>query len=518
VNGTIDVFRQAVGYLSYHERSGIVGHHCTARPLFFRRSPILCLRVLAVIIAAFAAVVQAQSPAARIPVPGAPPGVTAFVDVNVVPMDTERVLTNQTVLVQQDQITALGPSDKVKVPPGAALIDGRGKYLMPGLADMHAHLGFSEAPALFDSVAIENRLFLWLANGLTTVRNLDHTHASPASAPYAYFDQLVRGEELLRWRTRAASGELWSPRIYTSGPLRGADGGPLLLKDVVPAVRAYKAAGYDFIKLHYVYRHGDVFDSLVTVARQAGLPLVGHVEDVTTTERALAEYRSVEHLGGPGSGFVLTDPSRRDALAAAMQRAGVWNCPTQFNEILNTATAARSKEALGRLSLRGQFIKALQDAGAGLLVGSDRLQSKAPTIPPTTFVRVFSPKAKLTFDGLFEAVYGYPSATHRELEALVDVGLSPYQALVAGTRNVAIYFGTLKESGTIAVGKRADAVLLSGNPLQDIRHTARPAGVMLGGRWLPREAIDARVAAIKASLRPRCDSLAAATGRPPCRE
>ena len=114
------------------------------------------------------------------------------------------------------------------------------------------------------------------------------------------------------------------------------------------------------------------------------------------------------------------------------------------------------------LDFSHQIIKALQAAGAGLLSGTDVGGTWIPYMVP-----------------------GF--SLHRELAALVRAGLTPYQALVTSTRNVAAYFGTLTESGTVTVGKRADLVLLRGNPLVDIRNTTRPAGVMLGGRWLPRE-------------------------------
>ena len=91
-------------------------------------------------------------------------------------------------------------------------------------------------------------------------------------------------------------------------------------------------------------------------------------------------------------------------------------------------------------------------------------------------------------------------AVPRELAALVRAGLTPYQALVTGTRNPAEYFGTLDSAGTVAVGKRADLVLLAGNPLADVRHTAHPAGVMFGGRWLPRAEIDRRLAALEGKV------------------
>jgi imidazolonepropionase-like amidohydrolase len=410
------------------------------------------------------------------PVPGAPAGVTVFVDVAVVPMDTERVLTGQTVLVQDGWIRALGPATAVEVPAGAVRIDGRGKYLMPGLTDMHAHLYANmESKDTNDSVKVERLLFSWLAGGVTTVRNLDWQFRR-------------HGEHSLRWRARAAAGGVWSPRIYTSGlwsdsvPIRSVKP-----EQVAQYVAGYKAAGYDFIKIHGSAETGELFDSLAAAAHRLGVPLVGHVARWPSAgeepfDRAVrARMKSIEHLTGyvaylyrkhvqPGWTDDGLDPGRRldvldalaqrsdaiqptiDTLALAARRAQVWNSPTL---------------AIERNWFNTRMVRALQEAGAGLLLATD-----------SPFFR---------------------ANVASELRALVEAGLTPYQALVTGTRNPAAYFGTLDETGTIAVGKRADLVLLRGDPLADIRNVAQPAGVMIGGRWLSRTEIDQHLATIKAA-------------------
>jgi imidazolonepropionase-like amidohydrolase len=432
------------------------------------------LRSLAVALAAFTAAVHAQAPATHPPVPGAPTGVTAFVDVAVVPMDTERVLTGQTVLVQGGRITTLGPSNKVRVPAGAALIDGRGQYLIPGLADMHVHFRGAR-----DSATLERWLVRWLADGVTTVRNMDRHREQD-------------GLRALQLKARAAAGELLSPRIYTAGPwapeayrmsgtvdprTKQPKHIPPRLDSVAAYVTAYQAAGYDFIKPYH--ESPAVLDSLTAAARRVRIPVAGHVPsgehgvNAVTLEQALrAGYASIEHLmgydafwrglfsGGSVPPFD-TSTARIRALATATQRAGVWNCPTQWMNGADTTVVANRVMR----SFRHRLIKALQDAGAGLLLGTDAVDAEDP-------------------GGL----------VYREFHALVAAGLTPYQALAAGTRNAAEYFGTLDESGTIAVGKRADLVLLAGNPLIDINDMTRPAGVMLGGRWLVRAELDRRLA------------------------
>jgi imidazolonepropionase-like amidohydrolase len=414
-------------------------------------------------------------PVARPLVPGAPTAVTAFVDVAVVPMDTERVLPGQTVLVQGGRITALGPVHGVSVPAGAVRIDGRGKYLIPGLGDCHGHIGGALRGPVQRAEA-EDRLFLWLAAGVTTLRNLDHN--TDAYGEGGVRTMTLDGPDLLRLKARAAAGELWSPRIYTAGqwaPKRYTGNWYFVddsivarwkrapaprLDSVAVFVAAYKAAGYDFIKVYT--ETGELFDSMAAAARRVGLPIVGHVE--VPLERALQEYRSFEHMNGYWNERIAAfrlagDTSRahlQARLADATQRAGVWNCPTL---------------AVGASGGGDGMIKALQDAGARLLLGTD-----APLGPILKSVPM-------------------------ELETLVKRGLTPYQALVAGTRNFAVYFGTLDETGTVAAGKRADLVLLTGNPLENVSYVAKPAGVMIGGRWLAREVIDRRVAAIPLSTR-----------------
>lgn len=410
--------------------------------------------------------------------------VTAFVNVSVIPMDRERVLPRQTVVVQGDRIVALGPADRVRVPDNAVRIDGRGKFLMPGLADMHMHIGLN----LADVKDAEQILFLLVANGVTTIRNLD---CRPGN---------LGGEAALQLRARVAAGELWGPRIYTAGPWYTDTS-----KSVLQNVEAYKAAGYDLIKV----KNDPLtkLDSLVEAAQRVGIPIAGHA--VGGLAYALEHrFASLEHLDG----FLYTDTSKISALVAATREAGVRITPTRaLIEALTlwsadpryyqgqrylpaalslysyadpdsvAARRARSKSLEAEQTAEGaaarrlrlmikedvevgrRYILALQAAGVELLLGTD-----SPLLVP-----------------------GY--GVHQELDALVRAGLTPYQALVTGTRNVAAYFGTLDSTGTVAAGKRADLVLLAANPLTDIRHSEHITGVMAAGRWLSAADIKRRL-------------------------
>jgi imidazolonepropionase-like amidohydrolase len=423
--------------------------------------------------------------------------VTAFVGVTVIPMDRERRLAGQTVLVRGDRIVEIGPSARVKVPEGSARVDGSGKYLIPGLAEMHAHIPGGQAS---DS-AVERTLFMYVAGGLTTVRGM------------------LGHPRHLELRDRAARGELLSPTIYAAGPSLNGNSIP----DPAAAARTVeeqKAAGYDLLKIHPGVSRA-AFDSLAATAHRVGIPFAGHVPEEVGLARAIeAGYATIEHLDGyieamlregapvtaeQSAFFGLNlgehlDESKLAGLVAATRKAGVWNVPTQvllenlvlvgsaeelarrpemryvapqtlaqWAEVKNgmlAETGSTAASARRTIETRRRLIKALHAAGAGLLLGSDAPQ-----------------------------IYNVPGfSTHRELESLVAAGLTPYQALETGTRNIARYFGTERETGTIEKGKRADLVLLDADPLADIRNTTRRAGVMLRGRWLPQAEIERRLA------------------------
>jgi imidazolonepropionase-like amidohydrolase len=370
--------------------------------------------------------------------------VTAFIDVNVVPMDTERVLANQIVLVEGDRITALGPAAQVKVPAGAVRIDGRGKYLMPGLADMHVHAG--NYNDIDRSVGVWS---IYLANGVTTLRS---------------FNPLAPAVE----RTLKTITVL-HPHIYVPPRI---DLKTMPLDSIASYVSAYKAAGYRFIYVDAGYiRQRDstkrtLYDSLLVAAQRVGLSAASHTNNETAQALiAFGAYGgSVEHLHHAFKDVVRRPPedvpeSEIQALAATVRRAGTWLSITlDCVEYRDRGIGKR----IANIKTTRRLVKALQDAGVRMLLGADA-----------------------------DGAHGWsPSVVHEELAAMVRAGLTPYQALLTGTRNVAQYFSLLDSSGTVAVGKRADLVLLPGNPLQSLRYAREPVGVMIAGRWLDRATLD----------------------------
>jgi imidazolonepropionase-like amidohydrolase len=425
--------------------------------------------------------------------PSAQGTATAFVGVTVLPMDKDGVLTNQTVVVADGKIASVAPAAKAQVPAGAVTIDGKGKYLMPGLGELHAHIPGGKAA----DADVERTLFLYVANGVTTIRGMlgDPRH--------------------LVYRERVAKGDVVGPRIYSSGP--SFNGNSAKTPDIATAmvVEQHKA-GYDLLKIHPGVPR-DAFDAMAAKATELKIPFAGHVPEAVGLMRALeARYRSIDHLDGYVEALVpnavdsqtfgvnlvaRADESRLPALVKATRAAGTWQVPTEILLVnwLNDedpqamakwpemqyvdpgvlskwiaqkqafATKYPQADRQKLLALRRKIIKALHDGGVPFALGSDA--------PQTWNVPGFS--------------------VHRELDAMVAAGLTPYDALKSGTANVGLYFGTQSTVGTVAAGKRADLILLDANPLTSIANSTRIAGVMVNGKWLSKADIDARLASGK---------------------
>lgn len=412
--------------------------------------------------------------------------VVAFVDVQVIPMSSEGILDHQTVIVRGNRIVEVGPAGQVKAPAGATIVDGRGKYLMPGFAEMHGHFPNPNAGAELT----ENVLFLYVANGVTTVRGMQ------GQLPH------------LDLKARVARGELLGPRLWVPGPALSGNGAP------TPEVGRrlvdeQQAAGFDHLKIHEGLSRA-TYDTIVATAKRVGLRFAGHVPDAVGVYHALESGQaSIDHLdnyvetvGGPDS----ASDARIAQAVTATCAARAWTVPTLalwetfFGTDDSAALAARpevqyvpqawrvnwaqqlsgmrrnappAEQRLRTLALRRRILKALQTAGCAIAFGTDSPQ-----------------------------LYSVPGfSIHREMSSMAVAGLTPQQILASGTRNVARYYGAEQEFGSVAANQRADLILLNGNPLTDLANVSRRAGVMVNGRWLPEAEIQARLERIAAAYR-----------------
>jgi hypothetical protein len=408
-------------------------------------------------------------------VAGLASALTAFVDVNVLPMDSPRVLRHQTVVVEGDTIVSIGAVGRVDVPRDATKIDGGGtKYLLPGLADMHTH------------VEEWNDLVLYTANGVTTILQMGSA---------TLMDQH-------RLRQILAERQVVGPYMYSSFLIDGKSrSGSLHVEtadDARDFVRLAKRHGYEFIKL-YNSPSREQFLAVTDEARKQGIGVVGHgVRTVGLPEALFLGQSMVAHAEEL---YYTAFQNREDerlipSVVAETRRAGAyvtpnlsliavmtaqWGKPEQVEKFLADPRARamspgvrlmwtrdwrqrRTGDLSPLLLFLQKLTKAMQEAGVPLLTGTD-----SPPVPGA------SP--------------GY--SIHDDLRALRDAGLTNYEALVAATRAPGEYIASqvpdAPRFGQLRAGMKADAVLVNGNPLDSLVVLEQPIGVMTAGRWMTAE-------------------------------
>ncbi|NNJ89840.1 MAG: amidohydrolase family protein [Eudoraea sp.] len=382
------------------------------------------------------------------------------------------------------------------------VINGSGKYVMPGLAEMHAHI---PSPPVSQE-QLEETLFLYLSNGITTIRGM------------------LGHPSHLELKKQVARGEVLGPRIFTSSP--SLNGNTVrTVEEAKAKVTQYQKDGYDFLKIHPGILR-PVFDQVVETAREVNITFAGHVPvDVGIRHALNSGYASIDHVDGFLEGLVpetikvnprengffgynftmLADTTLIPSLVSLAKENKVWIVPTQSlferwfapvsaDQLLNepemiympvttlTNWKIRKEQTMGEdtnfstpqwerfNAIRLQLIKALQDNGHGMLLGSDAPQ-------------------------LFN-VPGF--SIHHEIQGMVNAGVSPLQIIESGTVNPAIYFDQQEVFGQVKEGMVADMLLLRENPLEDIRALKKLEGVMIGGRWIDRKTIDKKLKVIAA--------------------
>lgn len=424
-------------------------------------------------------------------------------NVNILTMTDSKVSRNQSILIRDGIIEAIGSSSPL-LEDNATLIDGSGKYVMPGLINMHTHLGDNQ-----------DDLMLYLVNGVTTIRNM-----------WGYegirFTNWLFGTRVfnhLKLKKEVEKGIVEGPNIYTAGPM--LDGNPPIFpkymylhalkdkKQVQEIIKKQANQGYDFIKIYHALSKQN-FDDVIEIARDYDIPVAGHVPDSVGIRHVLeSKVQSIEHLYGFINPYrpelnIKKEDIKKIAFLAATNH--VWNCPTLIaNERLanydrqqefedeeqmqylsnNNKKAMRillkaSERLYSKRGVQGNhkymedfyyIIEQLKNEGAGIILGTDKAVSYV--------------------------VAGF--SEHIEMRLLRQAGLSNYEVIQAATINAAKCLKKEKEIGTIEKGKKADLILMQDNPLKDLQAIQRHLGVVKAGRYYSREMCDSILERIKKS-------------------
>lgn len=425
----------------------------------------------------------------------------AIVDVTVIDVAGDRDLAHRTVLVDGDRITVIARADDAHVPDDAVRIDGRGRWLMPGLVDMHVHLfnTFSHRPPN------EWALPLFVANGVTGVREMSADAASIAV--------------LRQWRRETDAGERIAPRVLAAG-IAARVREPA---DAQAAVAAVAAAGADFVKVFSEVGAAQ-WRAILAAARTRALPVVGHVPaSVALLDAAAQGQRTDEHLmqayeacssiegvllreraGLVGDALAaMRDAQEKRALdafdritcrriARRLAASGQWQVPTlvlAWTEARRGSTPdSDPRWPLLRADERERWTRILGEIAAHPDPLAQRRWQVSRAIA-AAYRHAKVPMMAGTDAPMPEVYPGFSLLD--ELERLVEAGLAPRETLRAATLAPARFLGIEATSGTIAPGKRADLVLLAADPAHDVRNARRIDAVLLGGRVLRRADLDA---------------------------
>jgi imidazolonepropionase-like amidohydrolase len=442
----------------------------------------------------------------------------AIVHISVIDATGIQAQSDMTVLINGSTITDIVPSNSVKIGSESKIVDGKGKFLIPGLWDMHVH-------SSNDSIYFP----LMIANGVTSVREM-------FSNRYYFPIQLD-------WREQINDRKLVGPNLYVPlavfGPQqRWFNGIEVKSKEEVKAVvQEIRESGADFIKVFDLY-DPDIYFSLLSEAQKNGIHVAGHAPiSVNMTEAAQAGQRSFEHL----LGVLLASSSKEESIRKEMvEKAELVHDSfsdlthilyfIQSEEILDSYDTAKANQLMAQLKNSGCYICPNLSLWNGKLkvINSEMIQNENSKYVPAQYLNVWSTFASNSFTAhilpseydlfkrfinkRFEIVnelnqHGIPFlagtdvswrnhnlipgfSLHDELSLLVTAGLTPMQALQAATRNAAEALDVLNKTGTIEVGKNADLVLLDVNPLEDINNTRKINAVIKAGHYISREELD----------------------------
>lgn len=432
--------------------------------------------------------------------------VLVLTHVNLIPMDAEQILEDYTLIIKNGKVDQMGPAFSMEIPDDAKEIDGTGKFLIPALSDMHVHLEGDAWNLMYPpelkftpaEINYEDILFIYLAKGITTLQVMSAFPEHVVIRDKIKAKQLW-GPDLVLSRMIDGAGKAWPPPISTW--IEGADEAGNAVKD------AYET-GYDRIKV-YSFLDKASYDTIMKVAGNLEMPVDGHIPKSTSVEHMIESGQAMVAHSEEFTQFAPDyKPETISSMASQLAQGKVWLTPTLITsrnlvnlfehpdqELSKPGTAQLHPLGMGiwtyiyenlykpipethqqhiKLSyetFQVPFVKEFYACGGKLLSGSDVLIPS--NLPGFTL--------------------------HKELEELVNAGLTPYEALRVSTTNAHEFLENMDQAGTIEPGKRASLVLLSANPLEDITNTTKIDGIFHQGKWISEDEIKSRLAQIEIS-------------------
>ena len=375
---------------------------------------------------------------------------------------------------------SIGPAAKATVPDNAVRIDGKGKFLMPGLGEMHGH-----NPSLGSSDEfVEAVYFLFLANGVTTVRSM-----------LGWPGQLELREKVKR-------GELLGPTLYLAGP--SFSGASIQSAPQAEArVREQKAQGWDLLKVHPGLKR-DHYDAMARTAKEVGIRFGGHIPaDVGLVHAIEQGQETVDHLDGyieyfRGYPDIRGEPAKLAAIVKLTRETGTWVVPTMclWETIIGAADLEKMSNYPELKYMPPDQVEQWKKSYQALLNRSDnRLPAQQTAANRKVLLKALSDGGvKFLFGTDAPQQFSVPGfSVHREIRAMAEAGMRPYEILKSATTNVGEYFKDKDRFGVIASGHRADLLLLEANPLEEAANVSKRSGVMVRGRWLAEREIQARL-------------------------
>ena len=413
----------------------------------------------------------------------------AIKDVNIIPMTMENsIIMNATVVIKGAKILSINKP----IPTGAKIVDGKGKWLMPGLIDMHVHnladINLSSSyptkgATLFTDT--QDFMLLYIANGVTTAFEL--------SARVEHFGQ----------RNEIIKGKVIGPRIALAILIEGGDGSGNAANtpsDGRQSVRIAKAQGYEFIKL-YSRLDVETYKAIIDEAAKQGMKVIGHIPNAfkgKIEEAFVPHFDMVAHAEEYAKQTETFTKQEAERFAKLAKENGTWLTPTLIT-MVRIAEQARSLDGVRNLpSLK--YVHPLMQS-KWVISNNYNTGSNAERVAyfekliefHFLLVRAFKeagvPMVAGTDAGTSGVVWGF--SLHDEIELLVKAGLTTTEALVSATRLPATWLGIDDKIGTVEVGKYADLVLLDADPLDDISNIRKISGVFVNGKWLNAKKIEA---------------------------